>query len=194
MSCSNWPERSHPRGDRHLHGLLPRDHGASGGQDQGTMPLVRSVDLALAGVSCPRGRGSRRRSRPSSGSPSCRHGRACARRQLPDPSFELCGRALGQIELVPQCPQALLLGASNRRSHAIPALPATSTSQPERSAITGAASSAARVRFAEITWARVSSSVRARSASRTKYSSSTIPRSRARSRIPPARYYRHSAG
>jgi hypothetical protein len=33
----------------------------------------------------------------------------------------------------------------------MPALPATSASQLERSAITGAASSAARVRFAEIT-------------------------------------------
>jgi hypothetical protein len=65
----------------------------------------------------------------------------------------------------------------------MPALPATSASQLDRSAITGAASSAARVRLAEITWESVSSSVRARSVSRTRCSSSTMPSSRARSRI-----------
>ena len=46
-------------------------------------------------------------------------------------------------------------GASNRRSQAMPDLPATSASRIERSAITGAASSAARVRLAETTWKRV---------------------------------------
>ena len=58
---------------------------------------------------------------------------------------------LAKIQLVAQRAQALLLGGVEQALPGDAGLPATSASQLERSATTGAASSAARVRFAEIT-------------------------------------------
>ena len=89
----------------------------------------------------------------------------------------------GQVQFVVQRAEALLL---RRIKQALPgdAGLAGDIGEPAgQVGITGAASSAARVRLAEITRLKVSSSVRARSASRTRCSSRTTPRSRARSRV-----------
>jgi hypothetical protein len=81
-------------------------------------------------------------------------GREAERRgllQLPNPSFELRDRALGQIQLVAERAEALLF---RRVEQALPGdtgLAGDVGEPAPESAITGAASSAARVRLAEIT-------------------------------------------
>jgi hypothetical protein len=71
--------------------------------------------------------------------------------QLPDPPSSFSIVELARSSSLRSVRRLFPSGVSNRRSQAMPALPATSASQVDKSARTAAASIAARVRFAEIT-------------------------------------------